>query len=58
MFKIDFDSNTVHYFNGLDYQGSITPTKNVLQEGKLFPCVDMSANTEGEKKKKNGIKKK
>jgi hypothetical protein len=42
---VDFDNNCVYYFNNDVLQGVIRPTKNILQEGKIFPCIDMSTGT-------------
>jgi len=45
-FKVDFDNNCIYYFNNDILQGCLQCTKNTLQEGKIFPCVDFSTQTE------------
>jgi len=44
--KIDFDGNKVLYFHNDRLQGVIVCTKNILQEGKIYPAVDLSVHTE------------
>jgi len=43
--KVDFDTNCIYYFNNDVQQGVIRPTKAILQEGKVFPCIDLSSGT-------------
>ncbi len=45
-FRVDFDENRVYYFNNDVLQGCIICTKTILQEGKIFPCCDLSAQSE------------
>lgn len=44
--QIDFDNQTISYFNNDELQGTIHCTKNILKEGKIFACADMAAGTE------------
>ena len=45
--KVDFDNNSISYYNNDEFQGTIFCTKNILKEGKIFSCCDLSAGTEG-----------
>jgi hypothetical protein len=44
--QIDFDNNQIFYYNNDLLQGYITCKNNILEETKLFPCVNLSKETE------------
>eukprot|EP01118_Nematostelium_gracile_P002828 TRINITY_DN13172_c0_g1_i1.p1 TRINITY_DN13172_c0_g1~~TRINITY_DN13172_c0_g1_i1.p1 ORF type:complete len:114 (-),score=19.04 TRINITY_DN13172_c0_g1_i1:113-454(-) len=44
--KVDYDANTISYFNNDIYQGTIFATKNTMKEGRVFCCCNLSIGTE------------
>lgn len=43
---VDFDNNKIAFFNNHHFEGSMSVTKTILQEGCIFPCVNLSAHSE------------
>jgi len=44
--QVDFDANLIFYFNDGVLQGAVSPINGVLEEGKIYPCANLSHQTE------------
>ena len=42
---VDFDCNSMHFWNGLKYQGSITCKHQSFSASSIYVCANLSPNT-------------
>lgn len=44
--RVDFDAQLVYYYRNQLLEGTVTCVKRRMEEGKVYPCVDLSIGSE------------